>query len=350
METMLAAVVKRPGTLSVREVPIPKIGPYDAKCRLLYGATCSGTDQHIIEGRFPWPITYPTVLGHESVGEVIEVGPKVRSYQIGDRISRVGTQPSEANELNVNWGGFAEYGIAKDHRAMKEDGEPKTRWAPYRIHQVIPPEIDPATATMIITWRETLSTTMRLGIETGDRVLVIGSGGNGLSFVTHASYAHADPIVMIGNAERESHASETGATGYVDYKSDKVDEQLTALSPGGFDYVIDAVGKTQTADRVLPHLAPGGTLAVYGIDEYETTIIHPNRAPGTFTLYRGGYDEAEAHDEVINRMLKGSLDAAIWLDFDNVFQLREIVQAIKAVHDRRMVKALVKLTDPDMNH
>jgi threonine dehydrogenase-like Zn-dependent dehydrogenase len=343
METMLAAVVEEPGALGVREVPIAEIGPYEAKCRLLYGATCTGTDQHIIAGRFPWPITYPTILGHESVGEIIEVGSKVRNYQIGDLISRVGARPPEDSDLNVNWGGFAEYGIAVDHQAMAEDGESRSRWAPYRVHQVIPPEIDPRAATMIITWRETLSTTMRLGIQAGDRILVVGSGGNGLAFVAHAAYAQASPIVIIGNVRRESHAMRAGATGYVDYKAANVEEQLTALSPGGFDYVIDAVGKSQTADQVLPHLNPGGTLAIYGIDDYDATILHPNRAPGTFTVYKGGYDEAEAHEEVIQRMLGGALDASIWLDLDHVFHLQTLGQAIEAVRDRQMVKALVKL-------
>jgi len=282
-------------------------------------------------------------LGHESVGEIIEVGSKVRNYQIGDLISRVGARPPEDSDLNVNWGGFAEYGIAVDHQAMAEDGESRSRWAPYRVHQVIPPEIDPRAATMIITWRETLSTTMRLGIQAGDRILVVGSGGNGLAFVAHAAYAQASPIVIIGNVRRESHAMRAGATGYVDYKAANVEEQLTALSPGGFDYVIDAVGKSQTADQVLPHLNPGGTLAIYGIDDYDATILHPNRAPGTFTVYKGGYDEAEAHEEVIQRMLGGALDASIWLDLDHVFHLQTLGQAIEAVRDRQMVKALVKL-------
>jgi threonine dehydrogenase-like Zn-dependent dehydrogenase len=100
----------------------------------------------------------------------------------------------------------------------------------------------------------------------------------------------------------------------------------------------------QTADRVLPHLSPGGKLAIYGIDDYDATILHPNLAPGTFTVYKGGYDEAEAHDAVIQRILDKTLDASTWLDLDNVFKLSEIAQAIEAVRDRRMVKALVKLS------
>ncbi|MGC9394704.1 MAG: hypothetical protein ACP5J4_07600 [Anaerolineae bacterium] len=64
---MKAAIVERPGVLTVKEIPMPEVGEYDALCDLLYGATCTGTDQHLIAGRFPWPGQYPTIWGHASV-------------------------------------------------------------------------------------------------------------------------------------------------------------------------------------------------------------------------------------------------------------------------------------------
>ena len=121
---MKAAIVEKPGVLTVKDIPVPEVGAYDALCVLLYGATCTGTDQHLIAGRFPWPVRYPTILGHESVGRVVEVGAKVRYFEVGALITRVGAPP--AGGYSVNWGGFAEYGIAKDHRVMREDGVDRT--------------------------------------------------------------------------------------------------------------------------------------------------------------------------------------------------------------------------------
>ena len=100
---MKAAVVENAGHLVVRDIPMPHVGDYDALCEMLYGATCSATDSHLVEGRFPWPIHYPTVLGHESIGRVIRVGPRVRNFRIGDLVTRVGAPPSEG--VSVNWGG-----------------------------------------------------------------------------------------------------------------------------------------------------------------------------------------------------------------------------------------------------
>ncbi|HEY3341794.1 MAG TPA: alcohol dehydrogenase catalytic domain-containing protein, partial [Anaerolineae bacterium] len=68
---MKAAIVQQPGTLVVSDIPQPQVSDYDALCEMLYGATCTGTDQHLIAGHFPWPVHYPTILGHESIGKVI---------------------------------------------------------------------------------------------------------------------------------------------------------------------------------------------------------------------------------------------------------------------------------------
>ena len=106
---MKAAVVESPNKLVVKDIPEPSIGPYDVKCDVLYGAICTGTDRHIIEGAFPWPVQYPIVLGHESVGRVTEIGSKVRHIKVGDVITRIGTRPSEG--LGVTWGGFVEVAI-----------------------------------------------------------------------------------------------------------------------------------------------------------------------------------------------------------------------------------------------
>ena len=340
---MKAAIVERPKKLTVREIPRPIIGDYDVLCKLLYGATCTGTDQHLIEGRFPWSVSYPTVLGHESVGRVIEVGASVRHFRVGDLVSRVGAPPDRNGSYSVNWGGFAEYGVARDHWAMRADGFPPSDWSPYRINQIIPPDIDARAATMIITWRETLSYLNRMGRREGSTVLIVGSGGNGLSFASHAAAAGAGQIAVLGSLSRRAAVHAAGAHAHIDYRASDVADQLTKLCPDGFDTIIDAVGQAESANQVLPHLKAGGTLGIYGIDDFETCRLQPHRARGSFTVYSGGYDEAETHQAVIERIRDGRLDAGIWLDLDRVFPLNEIHRAFEAVRERRSIKALVRL-------
>jgi threonine dehydrogenase-like Zn-dependent dehydrogenase len=340
---MKAAIIQEPGELVVKEIARPEVGDYDVLCDLLYGATCTGTDQHLIAGRFPWPVHYPTVLGHESVGLVVEVGPGVRHFAVGDLVSRVGTPPAPDGAYHVNWGGFAEYGIAKDHWAMRADGLPASTWRSHRINQVIPPDVDPRAATMIITWRETLSYLTRMGVREGQNLLIVGSGGNGLSFAAHAAAAGAARVVMIGSMSRRAAAHAVGVTDYINYRADDLDDQIVDLRLDGFDAIVDAVGQAESADQVLHYLRPGGSLGIYGVDEYADAHIRPHSARGTFLFYNNGYDEAETHQAVIDRMRDGRLDANVWLDLDRVFELVDINAAFEAVRNRRFIKALVKL-------
>ena len=237
---MKAAVIERPGQLVIREVPDPELGDYDAKCLLLYGATCSGTDQHLLSGRFPWPVHYPTILGHESVGRVVQLGRRVRNLRIGDMVTRVGARPSPG--LSINWGGFSEYGVARDHWAMCADGRPETEWKPFRLNQILPPEIDPRVATMFTTWRETLSYLLRMGVRSDARVLVIGSGGVGLSMVAQAASLGAQ-VVLSGSRGRAKQGFWAGAIECHDYRDSELISLLSAAAPDGYDFIVDAVGK-----------------------------------------------------------------------------------------------------------
>lgn len=341
---MKAAVIERPGVLAVWDIPQPEMGEYDALCELLYGATCSGTDRHLLHGRFPWGVSYPTVLGHESVGRVVAVGPKVRHFRVGDVITRVGTVASPQGDFNVHWGGFSQMGIAKDHWAMAADGLPPSEWSGWRWNQVVPPDISPAAATMLTTWRETLSYSNRLGIKAGATVLVIGTGGNGLSYVNHAANLGASRVAVVGSATRRDVAQRIGATDFYDFRATDWSAALKDAQPRGFDFIIDAVGKAGSLDEALPHVRPGGMVAIYGIDDYHNYRINPDRAPGTFTFAKYGYDEAETHQQVVDFVRCGKLDAANWFDMDASYPLDRINDAFAALDRRETVKALVKLT------
>ena len=341
---MKAALITEPNKLVVREIHEPEAGEYEALCEILFGATCTGTDGHLIHGRFPWgTMTYPTVLGHESVGRVIALGPKVRNYRVGDLVTRVGTPASPRGEYASNWGGFAEYGIARDHWAMQADGVPPGPWLRSRWNQVLPPHFDPGAATMLTTWRETLSYLSRMGFKAGDTLLVIGSGGVGLSFAAFGALLGARRVAMLGNARRAATAQAIAVSDFFDYKGAGVNDALRAAFPEGFDFIVDSVGQRGSLDEALPLIRAGGTAGIYGIDEFWQQGIHPGRVRGGFTFYNGGYDEAETHQRVVEMALQGKLDAGHWLNLANPYQLVEIAEAFAALDRRELVKALIRI-------
>ncbi|MHC4562732.1 MAG: zinc-dependent alcohol dehydrogenase [Planctomycetota bacterium] len=341
---MKAALLEQLGSLTVREVADPQPGPYDALCVGLYGATCTGTDMHLIEGRVDWAIqAAPTIIGHESIGQVIEVGENVRNYKVGDLVTRVGAPPAADGSHSSTWGGFASMGVAIDHWAIAEDGAEGPNWCQPEVNQVIPEGFDPRACTMMTTWRETLSYATRMGVAAGENVLVIGSGGVGLAFAAHATNLGAGRIVMVGNPARSAVAERVGVSDYIDYKADDVAGALADLAGNGFDAVIDAVGSQTTIDLSLGALAAGSKLGVYGIEEMGKTSVDSAKARGEFTEH-DGYDESETHEQVVDLMRTGKLDASIWIDVDQPFDLDDINAAFDAVRSRQAIKALVKLS------
>ena len=83
--TMKALVYNGPEKIGLENVPIPRIiEPDDAIVRVTTSTIC-GTDIHIWHGGMP-EVEVPRILGHEFVGEVVEVGPSVRNAKLGTRL------------------------------------------------------------------------------------------------------------------------------------------------------------------------------------------------------------------------------------------------------------------------
>jgi D-arabinose 1-dehydrogenase-like Zn-dependent alcohol dehydrogenase len=338
---MKAAVVENPGKLVVRDVPEPKMGEYDCLCKTLYGSTCSGTDVHLMEGHsMPFEYSFPMILGHESIGRVLEVGSKVENFRVGDIVTRVVNHSTD--EVKSFWGGFAERSLISDHEAMKKNGKDFNMFFD-GIHQVLPADIDLAGAPMIITWRETFSFINRIGISSGQSILVLGSGGNGLSFGNHAKNLGAETVIMVGSDARRDMASRVGVDKLISYKLDNLVEAIGDTGFGPFDLILDAVGKTGQLDRVLPLLKPNGKITIYGVDDFGKVTINPSLAPGSFTYANPGYNEGEAHDTVVTFQREGKLQPGHFLDLDTIYPLESINNAFDTVRARRAVKAVVKL-------
>jgi len=338
---MKAAVVEEAGKIVVRELPEPEMGPYQAKCELLYGAVCAGTDTHLLH--FHPPFSYwmklPYILGHESIGRVVAVGDKVRNLKVGDMVTRVGSPA--VGDVNSGWGGFAEVGIATDWRAMQEDGVAGWDSKDVIVQQILPADIDPAVGTLFTTWRETLSYITRMGVKSGASVLIVGSGGNGLAFVSHARNLGAAHVTLLGAGNRGHEGELAGATAVIDYRAEDCWEQVKAAVADGYDFVIDAVGKAEMTAKGQDCLKEGGTIGIYGLDECGAIHLAPGK---TFTFYGGGYDEAETHDAVLMHYRAGRLNPAVWIDREKAFSLDEIGVALEAVRTRTLVKPLVRLT------
>lgn len=264
---MLAAVAEKPGALTVRELPMPQIDETECLVEILACALCNSTDRKILDGHFRYlgPTAYPGVVGHESVGRVVECGSKVESFEEGDLVLRPGARYDQGEEGGVNsiWGGVAQYGKVKD---PVHGGNP--------MHQIVPPDMDPVDATMLITLKETLSWLQRWPVEQGQSVVVLGSGPVGVSFGFFARMLGCHPVIVLGRRDEPlARALRLGADAVINTERDDPLEVVRHCTGGkGADRVVEAVGDDTLIELGLAMLASGGRVGIYG--------VAPTRAPG----------------------------------------------------------------------
>src|SRR4051812_26048048 len=74
-----------PGSVELRDVPVPEIGSSQVLLRVQAVSVC-GSDLHQWQGKHSWKVNYPCILGHEFCGTVAATGSEVFGFQEGDRV------------------------------------------------------------------------------------------------------------------------------------------------------------------------------------------------------------------------------------------------------------------------
>lgn len=327
------------------EIADPEVGPYDVICAAQVGSVCAGTDSHVIAGSWG-PERFPKIIGHETIGRVIEIGPDVRNFAIGDLVTRVSAPESVTGAYTLAWGGMAEFPVAKDHAAMRDAGLPKAEWWKHRVNQVIPKDLLPVRyASLFITWRETLSYLQRAGLGSQRRVIISGSGANGISMAALLKALGTEEVVMIGSPSRRSRCLGRAADHYLDYGAVDVIHEFAHTHAGAFDGIVDVTGISGSIDALLPLLRDGAVVGIYGLDDGADYSLRPLRG-GTFTLYNAGYDEAETHREIVDLVARELLDPSVWID-DITFGWDSIGAAFEAARDRTLIKPVVDFRESE---
>jgi threonine dehydrogenase-like Zn-dependent dehydrogenase len=198
---MKAALVTQPGRLEIVEMKMPVPGPYDCLVKIDACAVCSGTDSHIAFGSFPWRDAVPFVLGHESTGLILETGPKVKNFKLGQRVTRPAAVLSgeRVDGIGSTWGGFAEYGLVRDTAAAAADGV-KSNGMLASSRTPLPEPVGAVSGALSVNQREILSLVRHFVLGPESRVVVVGSGYNGLLFGLFCKHFGAGKVAMIGSA------------------------------------------------------------------------------------------------------------------------------------------------------
>jgi 2-desacetyl-2-hydroxyethyl bacteriochlorophyllide A dehydrogenase len=276
-EKMKAAVLRAPLDIRIEEVDKPKIGSKEVLVRPLATAIC-GTDVQMYNGSLK--VKLPLIMGHETAGDIVEVGKDVRGFKIGDRVviypiifcgscylcnmGRIYLCPNGGlmgREVN---GTYAEFVSVPEHLLYK-----------------LPEKVSYKEGAVVeLLWTVVHGHT-RIKVSPGDSVAVLGMGASGLLHVGLAKISGADPVIAISRSEWKLNlAKKFGADRIINtMEIDPVSEVLEITDGRGADIVIESVGSTETVLQSLEMVRPGGTILQFGvctqpINNYNAHLIY----------------------------------------------------------------------------
>ena len=248
--------------------PDPVAGPGEAVARVL--ACGSGlTIQHAKAGRRRIP--FPRIIGHEIAGQIVELGPGVTGFSVGDGVTAyfylncghcrwclANLEPlctSGGGNVGFNCdGGYAEYIKLPAHIFIK-----LPEVLDYKRH---PAEIGVITDALATPYK----VLRRAHIKPGETVAVIGAGGGlGIHQLMMAKWARARVIAVETAANKFDACRNAGADAVVDPGNGNVVEALLDLTRGeGVDVVVDYVSSTVTLEAGAKALGRHGRLVTLG--------------------------------------------------------------------------------------
>ncbi len=264
---MKALVKKSPEVgLWMEDVPMPTIGDNDLLIKVRKTAIC-GTDVHI----YNWDawsqrtIKTPMTIGHEFVGEIVEMGRAVQGYKVGERVSAEG---------------HIVCGVCRACRAGKRHLCPNTRgvgvnrdgcFAEYvsvpasnawHVHDSVSDEL----AAIFDPYGNATHTALSFDMV-GEDVLITGAGPIGCMAAAIARHVGARNIVITDvNDYRLELARKLGANRPVNVAKEKLGDVVKELGMvGGFDVGMEMSGNPQAFAQMLDNMYNGGRIALLGI-------------------------------------------------------------------------------------
>ena len=263
--------------LWMTDAEVPVAGPNDLLIKIRKTAIC-GTDMHI----YAWDqwsqntIPVPMIVGHEYVGEVVEVGQEVRGFEVGDRVSgeghitcghcrncRAGRRHLCRNTVGVGvdrQGAFAEFLVIPAFNAFK-----------------IPENISDDLAAIFDPFGNAVHTALSFNL-TGEDVLVTGAGPIGIMAVAVAKHVGARHVVITDvNDYRLELARKMGASKAINVASQSIRDTMDELGmTEGFDVGMEMSGVPSAFSSMLASMNHGGKIAMLGIPPNDMAVDWTN--------------------------------------------------------------------------
>ncbi len=275
MQNQMKALVKakpEPG-LWMERVPVPEPGPSDVLIKVKKSAIC-GTDVHI----WKWDefsaktVPVPMVVGHEFVGEIVDMGRAAMKYRIGQRVS---------GEGHIVCGACRNCRAGRGHLCRNTKGVGVNRPGSFAEYLCIPesnvvpiPEdIPDEIAAIFDPFGNAVHTALSFDLV-GEDVLVTGAGPIGIMGALVAQKVGARKTVITDiNPYRLNLAREMGVQHVVDTSREQLRDVMDQIGmTEGFDVGLEMSGASAAMQQMISRMNNGGKVALLGIAPTEFPV------------------------------------------------------------------------------
>ncbi len=265
-----------PKNLKLESVPDPRPGRGEVLVKV---QACGVCHHDVLHRRGKLPGTpVPAILGHETAGTVVEVGPEVKGWSVGDRVATL-------QRMSCGTCSHCEDGRNSlcRHDARFFGEELPGGYAPYLVAPVqglgrIPDALSwPVAATTCCTTGTAVHVVRTRGqVQPGETVVITGaSGGVGLQAVQLARFDGARVIAVTSSEAKREALLEAGAHHVIVSRNLEFAAEVRRITEGeGAQVCLEIVGSATFAQS-LKALAPGGRLVVVGNLETATVYLNP---------------------------------------------------------------------------
>jgi len=322
-------------SLKIDLIPIPKLGSGDVLVNVKACGIC-GSDIHIVyEGVTPTSYS-PITLGHEPSGVITDLGPEVKGWKVGERVTvnPFLTCGKCINCLSGNSqiclsrrviGIHTEGGLAEFLKIPAENL--------VRLPVNIPFDQGGIAVDAVATPFHAI--TKRGGLKVGERVAIFGCGGLGIHGVQIAKVCGASLVIAVDAIDPAlERAKKVGADEVINPKREKPFEKIKELTGGmGVDLALEFIGLKETIDQAVRSVREGGRVVVVGLGPDEIILPPPTQIVRTELSMLGSYGSTTSEiQNVIDLVASGKLDLS-----DSIterFRLEEVNKGLDHLHKK----------------
>ena len=336
-EAMQAVVFQGPGHWALEEFPRPRIQAADDVLLRVDRVSICGTDIHILSDPPGHPATSGSILGHEYVATVTDIGDGVINVKPGDRVvidpnitcglcdyCRMGL--TNVCENMTTLGIFRHGGLAEFNLAPAK--------ALHKIDRDVPPERACLAEPLACVWHAFEKT----NVVPGESVAILGAGPIGLLFLMLFKTAGAGRVFVIEPTDFRRQTAERLGADVINPKSEDAAAEVKAITRIGVDVAVDAAGSL--LPEALNLVRRGGRVILFGVNQNAERSLNQYAITRYEASVIGSFIQRTAFPKVARILEAGTLPVEKLIT--HRLRLADVGDALEAMRVGEAIKAVIQ--------